>query len=151
MTGRRTLAFAILALGALLSLLGPRVRPRQEEKFLRVEVTARGAMRAGTTVVLRVAARNEHTARRRVYVSAIDVSESLGAIGRVTAAGEVPAKWIPIARAWRIPWDVEVVPGKPLDTTVRIHDVKPGTHDGFVDVVLDGSTWVRTPVTLTIE
>ena len=142
----------VLAGGSLLAVAAPYVRPRDERRHLRVEVQSNaGPILEGGTVFLRVRATNEHPRRMRVYTTAVDFSESLGVIGRWGGfrPGEEPV-WLPLARAWRVPFDEEIVPGQTREVVVRIHDAKAGVWRGHADVVLDGSTWARAPVEFTV-
>lgn len=136
---------AALAGGGLAALVAPHLHARREADFLRVEVTAPArAAEAGSTVTLRVRARNTHGGRRRVYTRWLDVSESLARAGTVLGVdGQARARWVPVARVWRVPFVEEIRPGEVRDLAVRITGAKPGRYDGAVDVVLGGTSWVR--------
>lgn len=129
---------------ALTSLAGPRLRVRHEAEFLHVTVSA--AFANGFVSVF-VRARNTHTERRRVFTRWIDIAETVVAGGRLTtASGAANPRWLPIARTWRVPFEEEIAPGESRDLGLRIVDAEAGDHEGAVDVVLDGTTWVRKTV-----
>lgn len=148
---RAVAAAAVLAIALSLSLIAPRLSRRRERDFLRVSVTATRAVPAGGDVTLHVIARNVHPARRRVFTEAIDLSSSLVSGGRPALAGAPGAEGpgirrLPFADVWRVPFVEEIAPGEARSLAIHLADARPGRHDGWVDVVLDGSTWVRTPV-----
>lgn len=143
----RRLVIGTVAGAAIAALVAPRLHARREAEYLRIEVTASALGGAGSQVVLRVHARNTHPSRRRVYTSWLDVSESLGRAGTLVGTdGKEPARWVPLARVWRVPFVEEISAGERRDFAVRIVDAKPGRYEGTVDVVLNGTSWVRAEV-----
>lgn len=142
---------ATLVGAATVSMIAPHLHARREARFLEVRVNVTEHAEAGGVVTLLVRGRNTHPSRRRVYASWIDVSESLGRAGNVMTAGREPARWVPIARSWRMPFVEEIAPGETRDMGLRIVDVKPGRYEGVVDVVLDGTSWVRSPVAFEVS
>jgi hypothetical protein len=132
---------------AVAAIVAPRLHARREAEFLRIEVSATHRAGAGSPVVLHVRARNTHPSRRRIYASWLDVSESLGRAGDVTGTdGNERARWVPLARVWRVPFVEEISAGETRDFAVRIMNAKPGRYDGTGDVVLNGTSWVRDQV-----
>lgn len=142
---------ATLAGAAVLSMIAPHLHARREERFLEVRVNVTEHAQSGGVVTVLVRGHNTHPSRRRVYASWVDVSESLGRAGSVMTATREPAHWVPIARSWRMPFDEEIAPGETRDIGLKIVGVKPGRYEGMVDVVLDGTSWVRSPVSFEVS
>lgn len=137
-----------LAGAGVLALVAPRTNTRHEERHLDVQVSASAS---GGMISIFVRARNLHAQRRRVYTASVDVSESLAAAGRLELSrGGAPPRWVPFARVWRVPFDEEIAPGESRDLGLRIASAKPGRYEGAVDVVLDGTTWVRETVVVEV-
>lgn len=147
------MVLATLGGAAFVSMMAPHFQARREARFLQVEVNATARAGAGGVVVVHVRGRNTHPSRRRVYPEWVDVSETLGRAGTVMTRGRGPganARWVPITRSWRLPFAEEIPPGESRDLSLEIVDAKPGHYDGFVDVVLDGTSWVRSPVSFEV-
>lgn len=142
---------ATVAIAVVSSLIAPRTNSRREASYFRVEVNATQRTEAGGVVSVHVRGRNVHPRRARVYPTHVDVSESLGLAGTVTlASSRENARWIPVARTWRLPFPDEIPPGESRDVALRIVDAKPGRYAGAVDVLLDGTSWVRSEVSFEV-
>lgn len=139
----RRLVIGTIAGAAAAALVAPRLHARREAEYLRIEVTA--TPRTGA-VLLNIRARNTHPSRRRIYAAWLDVSESLGRAGTVIGTERELARWVPLARVWRVPFVQEISAGETREFSLRIVNPTPGRYDGTVDVVLNGTSWVRDEV-----
>ena len=132
-------------------MIAPRLQNRREAAFLQVEVNASRGVAAGGVVTVHVRGRNTHPGRRRVYSAWVDVSESLGRAGTIVDATKEHARWVPIARSWRVPFEGEIPPDESRDMSFRIVGAVPGRYEGTVDVVLSGTSWVRSEVAFDVS
>lgn len=137
---------AVLAAGFALALASPFIAPRHEAAFVSVEPIAAGAQAANGPWGFAVRVRNTHPKNLRVWLRAVDVSDSL-------AGGPAPgATHLPLAKVERFPVERELAPGDVAVLPLQLPARPAGHYEGTIDVVVDdGSSWVRAPVSVDLR
>ncbi len=134
-----------LAVAAILAFASPRIVTRNEAKWTKVEVA--GASRKGSDAVVTLRVRNVNGERRRIWVRGLDVARALLEGGtEVSLFGAVPDP-LPIAGAVRFPVTRELAPRESAEFPLTFRNARAGAR-GHVDVVLDGSNWIRVEIAL---
>jgi hypothetical protein len=111
-------------------------------------IPARGA------AVIHVQVRDVSTDGRRTWVRSIDVADALsdGPAPQVFEKNPFEiATHLPLAGVRRIHVDSEIGPGETADFQVNVSGAARGHHDGYVDVVLDGASYVRTKISVDVN
>ena len=148
---RRVLAAVLLlAAGALVALVSPWLRHRNEVRWAKVEVVA-VPLTVPNLAHFRVRVTNTHPRRMRIWVRAVDLPEAPFA-GAEVVGGEPPGppERLPLAGALRFFARREVGVGETFEIPFQAKGMPPGRFQGELDVILDDTTWARVPFAIEV-
>lgn len=148
---RRALAALLLSAGALVALVSPLLRSRNEVRWAKVEVKA-VPVAVPHLAHFRVHVTNTHPRRMRIWVRAVDLPAAPFA-GAEVVGGEPPGppERLPVAGALRFPARREIGVGETFEIPFQVKGMPPGRFQGELDVILDDTTWTRVPFAIEVR